>query len=214
MKILMATMGLDIGGAETHIVELSKELVHQGHQVVIVSNGGVYVPEIAAAGIRHYDAPMHRRSVGNMLRSRSILRDVIRLLWAGLMLAAVWLAVGWALPLLAPFLLGGALACLVEPLVKFLTGAWHMPRRVASALCVLSCAALAGGGAALIVWRLWYELTLLASRLPHLLEELGPLIERVEEWLYRVEVALPTEWKEPARHMPQSRHSSMRSSCR
>lgn len=127
------------------------------------------------------------------------LRDVIRLLWAGLMLAAVWLAVGWALPLLAPFLLGGALACLVEPLVKFLTGAWHMPRRVASALCVLSCAALAGGGAALIVWRLWYELTLLASRLPHLLEELGPLIERVEEWLYRVEVALPTEWKEPAR---------------
>ena len=26
MKILMATMGLDIGGAETHIVELAKEL--------------------------------------------------------------------------------------------------------------------------------------------------------------------------------------------
>ena len=25
-KILMATMGLEIGGAETHIVELSKEL--------------------------------------------------------------------------------------------------------------------------------------------------------------------------------------------
>ena len=31
MKILMATMGMDIGGAETHIVELSKELTHQGH---------------------------------------------------------------------------------------------------------------------------------------------------------------------------------------
>ena len=27
MKILMATMGLDIGGAETHIVELAKELM-------------------------------------------------------------------------------------------------------------------------------------------------------------------------------------------
>ena len=26
MRILMATMGLDIGGAETHIVELSKQL--------------------------------------------------------------------------------------------------------------------------------------------------------------------------------------------
>ena len=34
MKILMATMGLDIGGAETHIVELSKELHHLGHEDV------------------------------------------------------------------------------------------------------------------------------------------------------------------------------------
>ena len=48
MKILMATMGLGIGGAETHIVELAKELKHQGHDIAIVSNGGVYVPEITA----------------------------------------------------------------------------------------------------------------------------------------------------------------------
>jgi polysaccharide pyruvyl transferase CsaB len=77
MKILMATMGLDIGGAETHIVELSKELKHQGHEVVVVSNGGVYVPEITAAGIRHYNAPMHRRSFSHMRRATAILRDVI-----------------------------------------------------------------------------------------------------------------------------------------
>ena len=77
MKILMATMGLDIGGAETHIVELAKELKHQGHDIVVVSNGGVYVPEITAAGIRHYNAPMHRRNVGDMLRSRRILKDVL-----------------------------------------------------------------------------------------------------------------------------------------
>ena len=42
----MATMGLDIGGAETHIVELSKELKRQGHDVAIISNGGVYVAEV------------------------------------------------------------------------------------------------------------------------------------------------------------------------
>lgn len=78
MKILMATMGLDIGGAETHIVELSKELQKRGHQVVVVSNGGVYVPEITAAGIRHYNAPLHRRSLSDMRRSMDILRDVIK----------------------------------------------------------------------------------------------------------------------------------------
>ena len=76
MKILMATMGLDIGGAETHIVELSKELQKRGHQVVVVSNGGVYVPEITAAGIRHYSAPLHRRSLSDMRRSMAVLREV------------------------------------------------------------------------------------------------------------------------------------------
>jgi glycosyltransferase involved in cell wall biosynthesis len=78
MKILMATMGLDIGGAETHIVELSKQLKTMGYDVVIVSNGGVYVPEITAAGIRHYEAPLHRRSVGCMAHSLRVLRRVIR----------------------------------------------------------------------------------------------------------------------------------------
>lgn len=77
-KILMATMGLDIGGAETHIVELAKQLKGMGHDVVVVSNGGVYVPEILAAGIRHYDAPLHRRSLGCMRRSVGVLKQVIR----------------------------------------------------------------------------------------------------------------------------------------
>ena len=77
MKILMATMGLDIGGAETHIVELAKQLKHQGHDIAIVSNGGVYVPEITAAGIRHYEAPLHLRALGPMRKSRRILKKVI-----------------------------------------------------------------------------------------------------------------------------------------
>ena len=78
MKILMVTMGLDIGGAETHIVELSKELKQQGHEVCIVSNGGVYEKEVNAAGIRHYKAPLNRRSVGAMQEGRKILRQVIQ----------------------------------------------------------------------------------------------------------------------------------------
>ena len=49
MRILMATMGLDIGGAETHIVELAKELKSQGHDVIIISNGGVYVPSVGGS---------------------------------------------------------------------------------------------------------------------------------------------------------------------
>ena len=77
-KILMVTMGLDIGGAETHIVELSKQLKTMGHDVAVVSNGGVYVDEITAAGIRHHSAPLNRRSLGCMLRSLAALRRIIR----------------------------------------------------------------------------------------------------------------------------------------
>ncbi|MBQ2829606.1 MAG: polysaccharide pyruvyl transferase CsaB [Oscillospiraceae bacterium] len=77
-KILMALMGLEIGGAETHVVELSKELARQGFEIVVASNGGVYEKELTEAGIRHYQVPMHRRTPSLMLRSLFALRRIIR----------------------------------------------------------------------------------------------------------------------------------------
>jgi polysaccharide pyruvyl transferase CsaB len=78
MKILMTTMSLGIGGAETHIVELSKELRRRDIEVVVASNGGVYVADIQAAGITHYQVPMHRRSIRCMLKSYFLLRQIIK----------------------------------------------------------------------------------------------------------------------------------------
>ena len=76
--ILMATMGLDIGGAETHIVELSKQLRRWGYDVIVVSNGGVYEEELTQAGVRCFHAPMHRRSPVPMLKSLFALRRIIK----------------------------------------------------------------------------------------------------------------------------------------
>ena len=53
LNILLAAMQLDIGGAETHIVELAKELKRRGHNVIVASNGGAYVKELEADNIRH-----------------------------------------------------------------------------------------------------------------------------------------------------------------
>jgi polysaccharide pyruvyl transferase CsaB len=78
MKILMALMGLDIGGAETHVVELSRELTRQGHEIVIASNGGAYVPELEKDGIRHALVPMHQRSGVDMAKSLRLLEQLIR----------------------------------------------------------------------------------------------------------------------------------------
>ncbi len=77
MKILMALMGLDIGGAETHVVELSKELKSRGNEIVVVSAGGPYQQEIEAAGIKHYYAPLLSHSPVSMLKAFFILKKVI-----------------------------------------------------------------------------------------------------------------------------------------
>lgn len=77
-KILMVLMGLEIGGAETHVVELSKELKKQGYDIVVVSNGGVYEKELAEAGIRHYHAPLNQRNVFKMTRSYFLLKKIIK----------------------------------------------------------------------------------------------------------------------------------------
>ncbi len=71
-------MGLDIGGAETHIVELSKTLQSQGHQIIIASAGGAYVPEIREAGILHYKVPMNRRNLMDMMDAYTMLREIIQ----------------------------------------------------------------------------------------------------------------------------------------
>ncbi len=78
MKILMTLMGLDIGGAETHVVELSKELSRRGHTVVLASNGGVYEAALAEAGICNVKIPLHLRSMGSMFQSLRLLKDLLR----------------------------------------------------------------------------------------------------------------------------------------
>ena len=77
-SILMALNGLDIGGAETHVVELSKELARKGHRIIVASNGGVYEKELEEAGIKHYKVPMARRNFSDMKKSYFLLKDVIK----------------------------------------------------------------------------------------------------------------------------------------
>jgi polysaccharide pyruvyl transferase CsaB len=78
MKILMTLMRLDIGGAETHVVELSKELKARGHDITVASNGGVYVSELESAGVRHVKLPLHTKSPFAMIKSYRGLKKLIK----------------------------------------------------------------------------------------------------------------------------------------
>ncbi|MBQ2931487.1 MAG: polysaccharide pyruvyl transferase CsaB [Clostridia bacterium] len=77
MKVLMATMQLDIGGAETHIVELSKALARKGVEVFVASNGGAYVKELEDAGIKHFTVPLNRKNPRSLKTAYKLLEKII-----------------------------------------------------------------------------------------------------------------------------------------
>ena len=77
MRVLMATMQLDIGGAETHIVELSKALARRGVEVFVASNGGAYEKELAESGIKHFSVPLNTKNPAGVVRSYRMLEKII-----------------------------------------------------------------------------------------------------------------------------------------
>ena len=77
MKILLSLMQLNIGGAETHVVELAKELKRRGNDVVVTSNGGVYVEELEKFGIKHYSVPLQNKNPLNVKKAFELLKKII-----------------------------------------------------------------------------------------------------------------------------------------
>ncbi len=78
MKILMTLMGLEIGGAETHVVELAKELKRKGHLVTVASSGGVYENELTDFGIAHVSLPLASKSLTAITKSYFGLKKLIK----------------------------------------------------------------------------------------------------------------------------------------
>lgn len=78
MKILMVTMSMHIGGAETHILELCRALSRMGHRITLASNGGVYADMLAAEGIEQVRLPLHTKKPWAVLKSYRGLEALIR----------------------------------------------------------------------------------------------------------------------------------------
>jgi len=76
-NILITTMRLDIGGAETHIVELAKGLSKEGFNVVVASTGGVYEKELISSNIKVYHVPLDNKKPHNVIKAYYQLKDII-----------------------------------------------------------------------------------------------------------------------------------------
>ena len=76
----MTTMSLDIGGAETHIIELCKELMRRdcNSKITVASNGGVYVAELEANGIEHITLPLHTKKIFSVIKSYFGIKKILK----------------------------------------------------------------------------------------------------------------------------------------
>jgi glycosyltransferase involved in cell wall biosynthesis len=77
MRILLAAKTMDVGGLERIVVGLARELRKAGHQVWVVSSGGLLVDELQRAGATHVDAPLEITSPIGLAQSARAIRRVL-----------------------------------------------------------------------------------------------------------------------------------------
>ncbi len=77
MKVLQILPELRVGGVETGTVDFAKYLISNGHEAIVVSNGGELVDELQKAGIKHYQLPVHKKSLWVIFKSIQALEKII-----------------------------------------------------------------------------------------------------------------------------------------
>ena len=90
-----------------------------------------------------------------------------------------WVTLRFAVPFVLPFGIGWALAALVEPQIRFLTGRLHLPRRAASAVSVTGALVLLSVTAFGLFGLLCREAAILAGGIPDAVQTLS---ERASIW--------------------------------
>ena len=74
MKVLQILPELNSGGVERGTLEIARHLVAQGHEALVVSNGGRQVAALEKSGARHVAMPVHRKSLATLLQVRPLRR--------------------------------------------------------------------------------------------------------------------------------------------
>lgn len=77
-NILIALAGLDVGGTETYVVLLCKNLKALGYNVIVASSGGIYVKELESYGIKHYNIKLNTKKPWEVLKSYKALKKIIK----------------------------------------------------------------------------------------------------------------------------------------
>jgi glycosyltransferase involved in cell wall biosynthesis len=68
MKALQILPELNSGGVERGTFEVARHLVQNGHEAIVVSNGGRMVPSLQACGIKHIAMPVHKKRLSSLFQ--------------------------------------------------------------------------------------------------------------------------------------------------
>jgi glycosyltransferase involved in cell wall biosynthesis len=68
MKVIQILPELNAGGVERGTLEIAAHLVREGHESIVISNGGRMVEELERGGTRHIAMPVHRKSLSSLLQ--------------------------------------------------------------------------------------------------------------------------------------------------
>lgn len=74
MKVLQILPELNSGGVERGTLEIAEYLVKNGHEALVVSNGGRQVEALEKLGARHITLPVHRKSLTSLFQVRPLRR--------------------------------------------------------------------------------------------------------------------------------------------
>jgi glycosyltransferase involved in cell wall biosynthesis len=78
MRVLLATPGTDVGGAERVVITLARELPRRGHEVVLWGPAGALEPELAGAPVERLVVPDRGRSAAGAAAGTARLAGAIR----------------------------------------------------------------------------------------------------------------------------------------
>jgi glycosyltransferase involved in cell wall biosynthesis len=74
MKIIQILPELNAGGVERGTLEVGKYLTEQGHESIVISNGGRLVEQLEAEGSRHITLPVHKKHLKSLKQVKVLRR--------------------------------------------------------------------------------------------------------------------------------------------
>lgn len=72
MKVLQILPELNSGGVERGTLEVAEYLVKNGHEALVVSNGGRQVAQLEKSGARHITMPVHRKKLSTLFQVKAL----------------------------------------------------------------------------------------------------------------------------------------------